>query len=324
MNILLKKFFQIESLVVAPTRNSHSEIRVRELLKKDIRLRFYSDQADLRAIAKAFKATHSYFLIDGRKSDLWIPDTRHISHSVFRHFEPHGDIYAYVSKWLYMNAIGLRRRLTPRDEYFETTLGYQSEKVRTKITWVPHTVVPISRPKGEFRKKYGIPSRAILICRIGGYNQFDDSAARAALVELADKYEEFFFVFVNTDKFMEGPNVKYLQGLSERDKWAMYTDGDLFINGRSMGETFGFSIIEPLSVGKPVLAPDVLRHPRMDAHHIQILRPLGLTFLNKNSLMRKIIQITRNEKPDPSLLVRSVEHYNPKQSMELFYSRFIK
>lgn len=330
LSILLGSLFGIDSLILAPETESNSPSRIKEMKALGLKVRLYTDQGELWKISEKFRATHSYFLSDGRYSSLWIPNTRHLVHAVFRNFVPHGHVYAYVSEWLYQKAIRNGRRQTrleieTKQAELQSPFGLNYE---TKITWVPHTVIAKPQPRGNFREKFNISDSSKIIARIGGFTQFDDQAAQDALKVIALKEKGIKIVLVNTKPFFSHPNILYLnstadrEGISELDKWSLYTDADLFLNGRSMGETFGYSIVEPLMMGKPVLAPDRLRHPRMDASHMHLLQPLNLTYITKQGLLRRINRLL-DSPPDPDTLKQAVAKYEPQQSMAIFVDRFL-
>ena len=330
LSILLSSLFGIDCLIVAPDTESNSPSRIKEMMELGLRVHLYKDQRELWNVSEKFRATHSYFMSDGRYSNLWIPNTRHLVHAVFRNFVPHGHVYAYVSEWLYRKATKSGRRQT-RLEIETQQTELQSPfglDYGTKITWVPHAVIAKPQPLGNFREKFNISDSVKIIARIGGFTQFDDQAAQEALKVIASKEKGIKIVLVNTKPFFSHPNILYLNseadrdGISEHDKWSLYSDADLLLNGRSMGETFGFSIVEPLMIGKPVLAPDRLRHPRMDANHMHLLRPLNLTYITKKGLLRRIYRLL-DSPPDPEALMRTVAKYEPQQSMAIFVDRFL-
>jgi glycosyltransferase involved in cell wall biosynthesis len=55
-----------------------------------------------------------------------------------------------------------------------------------------------------------------------------------------------------------------------------------------MGESFGYSIFEPLAVGTPVVAPHPIRNPLMDKNHAEVLSGSGLLYWNSRSLSKKL------------------------------------
>lgn len=324
ISIGLQNYYGIESVITAPKSKFNNTNRIFEMKAKGINVQLYDDLRGLWKIAEKFEATHAYFMLDGHFSNLWIPDTKHLSHCVFRPFEPHGDKYAYVSEWLFNKAKRIRNTIDRQmiEKQRAITGTPHNLNFDLEVSWVPHSVVPKFPEFGKFRSKYGFSIRDKIIGRIGGYDQFNDTAAMLAVEKISKKTPNVHFFFVNTKQFIQAPNVHYVDYLSESDKWSMYQDCDLFLNGRAMGESFGFSIVEPLMVGKPVLAPDQLRHPRMDAHHMHLLRPQNLTYFSAKGLEKKIYNLLENQY-DSKRLTESVRKYSLSNSTTKFFDYFL-
>jgi glycosyltransferase involved in cell wall biosynthesis len=322
----LRHFFQIDSVISAPKNNvNNSSLRIADLVTAGLNVELYDDLAHLRRIASHQSVSHAYFMNNGRYSNLWIPDVKHLVHSVFNSFEPHGDVYAYVSHWLYRRATRDKRcreksQIETEQAMTQSPYGLSDS---TKVTWVPHSVVAKQGDGSRFRSKFAIPNKLKIVGRIGGFDQFNDAAAISGISRVLNKRDDIKFVFVNTRKFMHHPQILYLDPLNDADKWDFYDAGDLFLNGRAMGESFGFSIVEPLSVGKPVIAPDRLRHLSMDAAHMEILRPLSLTFFSSIDFAWKVMQLV-DERPNSSSLCNSVIQFSPENSIKRFYSEFLQ
>jgi hypothetical protein len=68
-----------------------------------------------------------------------------------------------------------------------------------------------------------------------------------------------------------------------------------------MGESFGYSIVEPLSLGKPVIAPHWIRNPLMDRHHLRVLSGLNLVYFSASHLSRIFNRIHKNRIPEQKL-----------------------
>ncbi len=322
----LKKYLQIETLIVY-NRNSRANNtkKISELISSGHQVISYSKPKDLHSIGKSWGATHSYFFCGGEYSPLWIKNTIRLTHAVFNNYEPHGDRYNYVSEWLFRKASRVKHRYTPeakiRELKFLTGSPYALD-TNIPIGWVPHIVKPVQGDGESFRKKLKVPKDAIVVGRIGGFSEFNDKAAQNGVVELVEKFQNFYFVFVNTRQFHSHPRIKYIDYLSSLEKWDFYSAGDLFINGRLMGESFGFSICEALSVGKPIIAPNFHRNLRMDKHHIAILRNSGLLYRSKGEFKRLVIQ--QSQKPVPKAsLIRLVDKFSPKSAMSLFEANFL-
>ena len=89
-----------------------------------------------------------------------------------------------------------------------------------------------------------------------------------------------------------------------------------------MGETFGFSIVEPLMLGKPVIAPGIVRNPKMDKNHIDILGSTRYLYNNSNDLVEKVERF-RNESFEKILLTKLVEQFKPDVVIKDFYEKFM-
>lgn len=211
--------------------------------------------------------------------------------AVFRTWEPHGDFYLYVSRWNFVSNFG---------RFFWLSLNrlFLSAPGLPKIGYAEH-FLDVSQGNGTvFRREHGIPQKAVVVGRIGGYSEFSDPAAREAVSEALNLRSDLWFVFVSTEKFRSHPRVVFIGSLSRDQCWNFYDSVDFLLNGRLMGESFGFGIVEALRLGKPIFAPSPVRNRRMDKNHVRLLRGFGLLYKNKNDLVAKLIS-------DPHLTISS-------------------
>lgn len=292
-NLLSLEFGAKVIIAIPQSASTVSRVRLEEAKTLGLPVFRYTNKAELDAIAIKNTVTHSYFFSGGRREDLpffdpldpqsfRVANTFHITHVVFRNFDPHGDVYAYVSEWLYSKA---RLQILIRKAFNSKA---KNKTDGTLVCSWPHFVnlAPRGDSIDSVLFKGELPSDARIIGRIGGFNEFSDPAAKKAVKKILEFDAKAFFIFVNTRKFIDHPRVLYTRPLSRTEVTAFYDICDLFINGRRMGESFGYSIFEPLSVGKPVIAPNWLRNPIMDGNHLRILGPLGLLYSTSNSLLR--------------------------------------
>lgn len=285
----------IRTLVAVPHSEQNHIPSIDEMKKLGIEIELYKDFESLKSIANSYGISHSLFVHDGRYNNLWIPNTKHLVYAVFNHFEPHGHVYAYVSQWLFKHALRKKVGRSPNSiltEQSETDSPFSIDKT-TKVTWVPHTVIPLEGDGKYFKSYFGIPDGFFLIGRIGGYTEFNDPLIHEGLMRLVESDDSIYVVLINTRPFYLHPRIKYIGFISENLKWDFYAACDLFLNGRLMGESFGFSIVEPLMLGKPIIAPSPIRNRKMDRHHAQILHKSKLLYTSVNHFIRTIQQIKK-------------------------------
>ena len=320
----LKEFFNIESIIVYRANSkANNSNRISEIALKH-NIQPYHSQKELHAIGKDFGATHSYFMNSGIYSAQWVKNTKRISHAVFNYFEPHGNVYAYCSKYLLTTALENKNRATNSfKNSFKQLISRSPYKIdyTLKPTYVSHCVYTEKGSGPEFKLRYRIPNSVFLVGRIGGTTQFNDSAAQHAVKIMLEK-EDYFFCFVNTEKFIDHPRALFIDYLTKSEKWSFYEACDLLLNGRLMGETFGFSIVEPLMLGKPVIAPGIVRNPKMDKNHIDILRSTRYLYNDSNDLVEKVERF-RNESFEKIQLTKLVEQFKPDVVIKDFYEKFM-
>ena len=110
-------------------------------------------------------------------------------------------------------------------------------------------------------------------------------------------------------------------------KWQFYDACNLLLNCRISGESFGFTIVEPLMVNKPVLAPSILRNRTMDQNQISILKYAGLLYHSRMHLMFLILKYKKyyysNKIYRDNDFSKLVEHYNSENVADKFVEYFL-
>lgn len=239
---------------------------------------------------------YAYFLKSGENDNKLIPNIPNYVHVVFQRYEPHGDEYAFVSEWL---AEEMRIR--------------HSQSTNNDFKWVPH-IVDMPAPKKSLRESLGIPSSAICGIRIGGQDSFDIPFVVDLVVKLAKK-RKYYFIFVNTPKFIDLPNVIFLDTIYDKQiKADLLSSADYFLHARSMGESFGISIVEAMQVGIPVFA----WNGGVDRNHTRLL-PREMLYESAQDLKHKISNC-RNF--DSSLIQFSSASFRPLVVMSKFLEVF--
>lgn len=297
--------------------DANSQERIEEFETRGIQCVGYRTRADLELICAKYQCSHFLTFSDGTKrgnaycrddpDSYRIGKAYHIVWAVFRAWEPHGDLYLYVSRWNYCSNFG---KLLKR--FFG---GKCREKDKTRVSFLEHFLSVTESNGGDaFRERLGIPDGSPIVGRIGGRDQFSDHVAQGAVLRVLEEQPELYFVFVNTLKFTDHPRVLFIDRLSRSEVWDFYSACNVLLNGRLMGESFGFGIVESLRLGKPIVAPHWVRNLGMDKNHIKLLRGLGLLYRNEKHLSR-IIRRQIRAPLSPWLLKSRVQHTLPERGL---------
>jgi hypothetical protein len=328
LHFALKNILGIDSVLTYGANTPHNNFRVLHSLKQEgIPLFAYSNLEDLHQFAKSGGFTHAYILKAGFYDGQWVRGVKNCVHSVFNVLQPHGDVFAYVSEWLFKAQFSKTTIPWPEDHFRaiqEQSGNPYFPSLSQPIGWVPHIVnPPESKNSVGFRERLGIPRGAKVIGRIGGRTTFDDPAAHEAVKQILAERKDVFAVFVNTNRFYESDRTIYVdEYISEDDKADFFSNCDVTINGRLGGESFGFSVCESLFYGVPCLAPALVRNPCMDAHHVEILSESGLLYEGQADLKVKI-QSALDSQADRDSFQAFVKKFSPSHVISQFHSVFI-
>ena len=238
----------------------------------------------------------SYYLKSGENDKKLIDGMTNYVHVVFQNYDPHGDKYAFVSKWL-AEEMQSKHPLAPAN-HFE---------------WVPH-IVNMPHPRVNLRSQLGIPDTAICGIRIGGQDSFDISFVKKLIAKLASQ-RNYYFIFVNTEKFIDSPHVIFLETIFDKQlKSDLLSSADYFLHARAMGESFGISIVEAMQIGLPVFAWE----GGVDKNHLRLL-PKEMLYSGKRDLWAKIVNC-RSFSTDANKIAS--EEFRPNNVMEKFLNVF--
>lgn len=218
-------------------------------------------------------------------------------HAVFPEVQVHGDKYACISSWL----SGLYPHL--------------------RLPYVPY-MVRLDETRETLHEELSIPYGAVVFGRHGGLDSFDITFAQQAVQEVAEKHREWYFLFLNTDKFCDLPNVIFLPSTADMVyKTKFINTCDAMIHARERGETFGLACAEFSIQNKAVIT--WANSP--ERSHIDILRNKGMYYSNKQDLIDILLFCGNNIDT-----IRAQDwdaysaDYNPQAVMKKFDQVFIK
>jgi len=211
----------------------------------------YNDFEEIEDIIKDKKIDYTYLTkagdIDGRVSK----SSKNLIHAVFQHYNPHGDKYVYISKWL------------------------SQKMANDPNNYIPYIVTLPEPQKNDLRKKLNIPEEATIIGRHGGFEEFNIGLAIQAVYDVVNKREDIYFVFMNTREFCKHKQIFFINptyNLQNKSNYINMCDG--MIHARQFGESFGLAIAEFLFLNKPVISC----RQGIDSAHLDMLGDKGLWY----------------------------------------------
>jgi hypothetical protein len=272
----------------------------------------YDVIGDLETIASEWDGSLFYAIKSGENDGVLVKNCRSAVHAVFKAYEPHGDVYAYVSHWL-AQAVG-----------------------HPEVPFVPH-MISLPPNDDDLRQELGIPLQARVFGCYGGPDSFDIEFVQDILLSVAQAEPEIYFIFMNIDNFlpdaslrqiswwrrskpMAFPNIIFLKGTADvHRKVAFINTCDAMLHARSRGETFGIACGEFSSKNKPVITCDSTSV--CERSHIEILGERGLYYHDKGSLRRLLFG---NWDSGSRKWDAYTKEFSPQPVMEKFSSVFLQ
>jgi hypothetical protein len=180
-------------------------------------------------------------------------------HAVFRHNEPHGYKYFYVSDWL------------AKDQ------GYDPETHS-----LPHICEKLPEPEYDFRERHGIPKDVTVFGCYGGSTEFNIESTKEAIRKAVQERTDLYFIFMNINQFVDHPQVKFFPSSYDlKEKSSFVGACDVMIHARSGGETFGLAVSEFALSNKPVITYGLSG----ERSHLDILGERAIIYEGYNDLL---------------------------------------
>ena len=240
-----------------------------------------------------------YYQKAGHYDGKLVPNARNLVHTVFQYNQPHGEVYAYISKWL---ANHVSNGALPYVPYLVDILRYD------------HT--------DNYREYLNIPKDAVVFGYYGGSDSFNIEFAKKAVTDVAKINKNIYFVFMNVDAFCDEPNILFLQGTSDLDKKIGFINTcDACIHARNGGESFGLTIAEFSIKNKPVITTTHCTAELNDLAHIEMLGDKAVVYSDYVTLTQILTNFKdiQNKKEDWN----AYNAYSPEIVMQQFKDIFI-
>jgi len=193
----------------------------------------------------------------------------------------------------YILAVGtnISRRDIHGDKYFVCSPFLS--KI-TGIDYVPH-MINLPEVNDDLRNELNIPKDSIVFGRNGGYETFDLPFVKNVIRDIIDKKEDYYFIFQNTEIFINHPRVIFLEKSPDMDfKTKFINTCDAHLHARIVGESFGLTCGEFSIRNKPVIT----WNGSVERNHIDILGDKALLYNNYDDLMNLLLTFDKDKFSD--------------------------
>lgn len=292
-----EKLLGNESIVVTkhPDVWKYSDPQAIEKFKKRFDVHFYRDISEIEGILDANNVDVFYAQKSGHNDGIVSTKRKTVVHAVFRDYEPHGDVYAFISEWL-------------------------AKAFSNVHQFVPY-MVDLPDHDLDWRDKLNIPKDAYVFGRHGGYETFDIVFVKEFIINLVKKREDVYFLFMNTEKFTDHPRIIFLEPTADlKEKTEFINTCTAMIHARYKGETFGLACAEFSLRNKPIItysqSPDRAHEMILGTRYMSYSNPieLALIFANMDKYFSK-----ENLNNDWN----RYRNYSPDKVMEKFKQVFL-
>lgn len=286
-----------KSLIIS---DKNSDLAAYDKFKNRFEVLLYSDFKQVTGFVDKHNIDVMYYQKAGSNDGKLVTGIKNVVHSVFQLHQPHGDVYAYISKWL---ANHMSNGTLPFVPYIVDILKYDHQE--------------------DYREFLNIPKDATVFGYYGGKDSFNIDFAKRAVVEVAKSNKNTYFVFMNSDAFCSGlDNVIFLEGTSDFEKKIGFINTcDACLHARNGGESFGLTVAEFSIKNKPVVTTSYCTVALNDLAHLDMLGDKAVLYQDYDSLTRiltnfKDIKTTRTD-------WNAYNIYNPGAVMEQFKNIFL-
>jgi len=249
-----------ESVIIS---NRNSDLAALDKFQKHFDVFLYTDFNEVISYIDQNQIDAIYYIKAGMDDGKLVPNAKNLVHAVFQLHQPHGQVYAYVSKWL------------------------TNQMSNGNLPYVPHMIDILKYDHNEnYRDFLNIPKSALVFGYYGGLDSFNIPFAREAVINTARNHKNIYFLFMNSNQFCDEPNVLFLNGTSDmHTKIGFINTCDACIHARNGGESFGLTVAEFSTKNKPVITTTWCDSGFNDLAHIEMLGEKSIIYNDYDELV---------------------------------------
>jgi hypothetical protein len=258
----------------------------------------YKNKHELETLLIKHNCDIFYAIKYGNNDNIFFDNIFTVVHCVFDMLEPHGDVYAGVSKSL-------------------------TTKFGSYYPFVPHMISISTKNKQilrkQFRKKYNILDTDIVYSRHGGIDTFNLEFAKTIISQIVRERNDIYFIFLNAPVWDNHKQIIYLEPTTDSLEKRKFINGcDAMIVPETMGHTFGLSIGEFSILNKPIIC---YNGRVWNTSHLDILGDKGIYFDNPELLYSILNNFDKNNYINKNL--NAYSEYTPDKVMKQFQDVFL-
>lgn len=281
-----------ESIIVSKLNPEQDVPEIIQKFKDHFKVIQYRDFSEVEKILGENKADIFYALKSGNNDGIISKGRKSVIHCVFgESYQPHGNVYAYISEWL-------------------------SKQMNFGIhPWVPH-MINLPDETRDLRNSLKIPKDSVVFGRYGSYQTFDIPFVHETIKSIIEKRQDSYFLFANTKPFYTHPRIIYLGSLTNiNEKTKFINTCDAMLHARRRGETFGIAVGEFSIKNKPIITYGL----SPEKCHLDILKNKALIYYNNTDLKRILSSFI----PSEGNWDAYSEGYKPEKVMQKFKKVFL-
>jgi len=274
-----------ESIIIS---DANADLTTLDKFKTQFPVYLYNDFSEVESVIYNEGIDAVYWIKAGFNDGKLVNNAKNLVHSVFKHNDIHGDVYAYVSEWL------------------------SDEMSNGELPYVPH-MVNLPKHNLDYRDPFNLEGKFV-VGWYGGDN-FELPFAKQAVIDVAKERDDVVFLFMNCTPFTSESNIYFIKGTTNLDeKVAFINTCDVMIHSRERGETFGLTVAEFSTFGKPIITYS--NSP--ERNHINILGDNGIYYTNYNDLYKILSEIDSSVKG-----YNCYTNFTPEKVMNKFKEIFL-
>jgi len=226
---------------------------------------YYASEQDIDNIVSENQISHLFIEKAGDWDGLLSNKCKNIIHCVFSTNYPHGQVYAPIGQTI-------------------NNLQFTNFPVMPYMVTLPES-------SKNLRSQLNIPQDAIVFGRYGGKESFDITFVYDVINKILEVRNDCYFLFMNTNVFLEHKNIIYLPGNSDMVyKREFINTCDALLHARDRGETFGLTCGEFAICEKPVITYGKSR----ENEHLLILKEKAVVYNSPYDLYNILNTFTKD------------------------------